>query len=172
MATASPTPPASGTIQCSVCQEHVPLAVYAQHIQEKHPAPASATAPPLPAFTGPQPFGGGIMPVSGPIKAKDLSGGHYLKGTDVPDGVSEVRFKALQFVSDPQGRSKLAVHISETYGKSLFGLNVTNIRALASLGFEDLQAIVGKTIVCMVGMQPNPQRQGLPTKSLFVFKVE
>ncbi len=113
-----------------------------------------------------------IQPISGPIMGEDLAGGKYLKGELVPDGTNEIRFRIVQFVRDPAGRSKLVAQITETYGKVLFGFNTTNIRAIVGLGFKDMQQIVGKTIVCMLGMAPNPQKNGMPTKSLFVTRVE
>jgi len=122
-----------------------------------------------------QPWNGqpqGPQPISGPIMGKDLAGGKYLKGEDVPDGTTEVRFRIIQFVRDPAGRSNLAAQIAETYGKSLFGFNTTNIRAVVGLGFLDMQQIVGRTVVCMLGMAPNPQKNGMPTKALFVSRVE
>ena len=113
----------------------------------------------------------GVQPLTGPLPAKDLSGGNYLKGTDLPEGINEVRFRIVQFVRDPRGRSRLVAQISETYGKSLFGFNVTNIKALASLGFADLQGAVGKTVIAIPMLQNNPQT-GAPTRSLFVQRVE
>ena len=114
----------------------------------------------------------GPQPITGPISGKELAGGKYLKGEDVPDGTVEVRFRIVAFVRDPGGRSKLAAQISETYQKTMFGFNTTNIRSLVKLGFEDLQKLVGRTAVCMLGVAPNPQRGGQLTKSLFITRVE
>ena len=139
-----------------------------------HPVPTQPV-PTVGGFTQPWENSNGepqVIPMSGPIKASAYAGGAYLKGTDVPDGQNVVSYRLLQFVRDPQGRSKLVAQISETYGKKLFGFNTTNIRALASLGFDDLQGVVGRTVHCMIGMQPNPQRGGAPTKALFVQRVE
>lgn len=116
--------------------------------------------------------GQNLTPLAGPIAAKDLAGGNYLKGDDVPADTNIVTFTVQQFVRDPRGRSPLVAVISETYKKTMFGFNVTNIRALMALGFTDLQAIAGKKVVCMVGMAPNPSRGGAPTKTLFVQRVE
>jgi len=168
-------------LKCSICQTVVTPETYAQHIQQVHsPAPAAAPAP-APAQSGAwqqfqpqngQQFGGQLQPMAGPIRASDLAGGKYLKGTDVPNGVAEVRFKINQFVRDPQGRSRLTASISETYGKVLFGFNATNIKAVMALGVEDMQALVGRVVVCMIGMAPNPQQNGAPTKALFVSRIE
>lgn len=170
------------TLKCSICQAELTAETYAAHVQQQHTAqpPAAAAPAPVtsfqPGWQQPQQQQSGqpqnIMPITGPIKGKDLAGGHYLKGEDVPNGVAEVKFRLVQFVRDPSGRSKLAAQISETYGKSMFGLNTTNIRSLMSLGYEDLQAAIGKTLVCMMGMQPNPQRGGMPTRALFITRVE
>jgi hypothetical protein len=167
-------------LSCSICGVTVTPESYAMHVQTMHHAAPTASQPATPQqFTWQQPWGQQpqnvqpqFQPITTPIAGKDLAGGQYLKGEDTPQGVSEVRFKIIQFVRDPQGRSKLAAQITETYGKSLFGFNTTNIRAVMGLGFEDMQAIVGKTVVCMLGMQPNPQRGGQPTKALFVSRIE
>lgn len=173
-------------LACSICGEEVTAESYASHIQQKHSSPPPAAAPttqsvaaamppwPAPGFGQTQ----GPIPISGPIMGKELAGGKYLKGEDIPDGVSEVRFRVVSFVRDPQGRSKLAAQIDSVNprptvdGKVLFGFNTTNIRAIVALGILDLQQIVGKTVVCMMGMAPNPQKGGLPTKALFVVRVE
>jgi hypothetical protein len=161
-------------LKCSICQVPVTAETYAAHIQEKHTTQQQMTTHSMAAAMPPwNPGGsGGITPISGPISGKDLSASKYLKGEDVPQGVSEVRFKLVQFVRDPAGRSKLAAQIEQTYGKILFGFNTTNIRACVALGIDDMQALVGKTIVCMLGMAPNPQKNGQPTKALFVSRVE
>lgn len=167
----------SSILKCSICQIEVTPETYASHIQTAH-APAQ---PPMTTHTAAAAMTGwpqnnnansNIQPISGPIMGKDLAGGKYLKGEDVPDGTSEVRFRVVQFVRDPGGRSKLAAQISETYGKVLFGFNTTNIRTVVGLGFLDMQQIVGKTVVCLLGMAPNPQKNGMPTKALFVSRIE
>jgi len=172
-------------LRCTICQVEVTPETYAAHIQSVHttplptPPPASiettadlaASIPPWNGgWTGPG--AQGPQAITGPIFGKELAGGKYLKGEDVPDGTVEVRFRVLAFVRDPGGRSKLAAQISETYQKTMFGFNTTNIRTLVKLGFEDLQKIVNRTVVCMLGMAPNPQRGGLPTKALFIIRVE
>jgi len=166
-------------LKCSICQVVVTPETYAQHIQQVHsPAPAAAPAPaqgggwPQQFPQNGQQFGGQLQPMAGPIRASDLAGGKYLKGTDVPGDIREVRFKVNQFVRDPQGRSRLTASISETYGKVLFGFNATNIKACMALGVDDMQMLVGRVVVCMIGMAPNPQQNGAPTKALFVSRIE
>jgi len=166
----------ANALTCSICKAEVTAENYASHIQQMHtPTPAATPAPA--AFSGgwqqpQQQPGTQLQPMSGAIPARDLAGGKYLKGTDVPNGTAEVKFRINQFVRDPQGRSRLTASISETYGKVLFGFNATNIKAVMALGVEDMQTLVNRTIVCMIGMAPNPQQNGAPTKALFVSRIE
>jgi hypothetical protein len=172
-------------LKCSICKVDVTAETYAMHIQTTHatpPAPPPMTTTSMAAQMPPLTPGGfqsqGPFPISGPIMGKELAGGKYLKGDDIADGIVEVSFRVIQFVQDPQGRSKLAAQIDSINprpmvdGKILFGFNTTNIRAIVALGILDLQQIVGKTVVCMMGMAPNPQRGGAPTKALFVARVQ
>lgn len=168
------------TLKCTICQTEVTADTYATHIQSVHATPPQKPVETTQSFVNNNPAwnqGGQFgqqapQPIQGPIIGKDLAGGKYLKGEDVPDGVNEVRFRLVQFVRDPQGRSKLAAQISETYGKVMFGFNTTNIRAVVGLGYLDMQQIAGKTIICMLGMAPNPQKNGMPTKVLFISRIE
>jgi len=151
-------------LTCTICKATVEHEKYADHIAS-HSTAASSTG-------ATSQTGRGITPMTGRIPTADYAGGNYLTGSDVPDGVSEVSFTLINFVNDPGGRSKMAAQISETFGKRMFGLNTTNIRVLASLGFADLQDVCGHIIKCVVGYQPNPQRQNMPTKALFISGVE
>ena len=164
-------------MKCSICQTTVSPETYATHIQQFHAPPPPQIQPNQPAFGGAfsTPFNNGqaqLQPMTGAIPARDLAGGKYLKGLDVPSGVAEVKFRINQFVRDPQGRSRLTAAISETYGKVLFGFNATNIKAVMALGIDDMQMLVNRTVVCMIGMAPNPQQNGAPTKALFVSRIE
>lgn len=158
--------PAVQTLNCSICKEVVTAETYAEHIRAKHGAKEQEDTewPQLPQ--------GNMEPLRTPLNSKGLSGGHYLKGEDIPTGVNEVSFRLIQFIHDPKGRSIAAAQISETYGKKLFGFNTTNIRLVDSMGFSDLQQLVGKTISCVMGYQPNPQKNNLPTRAFFITKVE
>lgn len=156
-----------GTMQCSICKEVVPITDYGLHVQN-HAKQASTQ----PVGASVPASGSGPMRMTGPINADKFQGLDYLKGTDIPMGTVEVKFKLLEFVVDKSMRSKLTAHISETFGKKFWGLNTTNIKILAGLGYPDLQAVCGKDIVCTVGYQPNPQQNNMPTPSLFVLRVE
>lgn len=173
------------TIACAVCHANVIAAEYPTHIQQFH-APTQPVRAQIPAYTPPagapeyqQPPQAGsqqqMRPLTGPIDASKLVGGNYLKGTDVPDGQTEVRIRITGFVLDPRGRSKLVAAIEPPEfapQKTVWGLNTTNIRALSALGFADLQQACGRSVVCMVGLAPNPQQNGAMTRSLFVQRVE
>ena len=166
-------------VKCAVCQAEFPLSEYSAHVESAHSKPKDSQAPQTtrpPATSAWDNWNAmpssQFRPVSGRINARDMSGGHYLKGSDVPVDATEVKFKIIQFVIDPKGRSQLACIISDTYGKTMFGFNTTNIRQMLSLGYEDMQAAVGKTIVCQMGWQPNPQNNGMPSRALFVYRVE
>lgn len=165
------------TFQCAFCprvfESFKELSDHAttDHASEVNSETIIATSKTTPGISSPN-LPKGATVITGAIPTDDYVGGAYLKGSDVPDGVSIVKVKVLQFINDPKGMSKLAVQITETYGKSLFGLNTTNIRALVPLGITNLQAVVGKTLVLTVGMQPNPQRGNALVKSLFVTNIE
>lgn len=191
--TAAPSA-APSTVKCSICSEEVALNDYATHIQQKHASSSSATAvpraaipsTPMPPFPGgapafqPQPqgqpggqgpLGGGPRPFTGPIRAGDYAGVPYLKGSDLPVGVSQVKVKIIQWVYVPGQRSPLACQIEKVYEKELLGINKTNIKQLITLGFPELSVLVGRTLV--LGTYPvNNPTTGQLTVGLWIQAVE
>jgi hypothetical protein len=163
--------------QCAFCPKTLDSFVaLSRHVTNEHASESgtqsSAANQTRDPFAPPPGLPRGATVITGDIPIDDYVGGAYLKGSDVPDGVSVLKVGVLQFINDPKGMSKLAVQINETYGKTLFGLNTTNARALQSHGIKNLKDIMGKTLVLTVGMQPNPQRGGALVKSLFVTGLE
>lgn len=110
--------------------------------------------------------------MTGRLNINDYTGTPFLTGSQIPPGVRQVRFQILRFVNIPGARTQLSAEISETYGCVYFGFNISNVRVLEGLGVQDLQQIVGKTIVCQVGMQPNPQQNNRMVPALLVVNVE
>jgi hypothetical protein len=110
--------------------------------------------------------------MTGPINPLAYTGIDYLTGTDVPADKNECSFKLLQFVI-PSGKSlsALVAEISETYGKKYWGLNKSNIKKLAELGYSDFQLLIGKQINCLIDYKPNPQMNNALTRSLVVASV-
>lgn len=193
MAKAKVVAAAPSTVNCSICGEAIGLNDYAKHIQERH---SSAPAPTPPATSaipranipngpmpfpggppqqsiggGPGPMGGGPRPMTGPIRGEDYAGVPYLKGSDLPVGVNEVRVKVLQFMYIPGQRSPLACQIEKVHGKEIMGINKTNIKQLMTLGFPDLSLVIGRTLV--LGTYPvNNPTTGAMTKGLWITSVE
>lgn len=108
--------------------------------------------------------------INTPIRTSDYRD-MYLKGSDIPESQNTVVFKVLGFVNKPGARTQITAEISETFGKTLFGVNVTNIRVAENLGFDDLQKAVGKTWHCAIVMQRNPQSD-IPARSLLLYRIE
>lgn len=185
------------TVACSICHESVPLNEYASHIQTKHstPPPAAAPpaqgppraqipsspipwAPPFPSVAGPGafspgagPMGGGPRSMTGPINANEYAGTPYLKGTDLPSGVNQVKARILEWVYIPGQRSPLACRIEKLYEKEFLGVNKTNIKQLLGFGFPDLSVLVNRTLV--LGTYPvNNPSTGQMTKGLWIMGVE
>jgi hypothetical protein len=150
---------------CGLCRKVVLIDDYADHVMAEHSAPSSQMAQ--------QPGGPAqSQRITTPIKAEDYAGGEFLKGSDVPEDLNTVSFQVLAFVNKKGSQSKLTAEIAETYGRTIFGLNTSNIRILAAMGYHDLQTLCGKTVTCVVCMQPNPQAMGTLVRSLLVSKVE
>jgi hypothetical protein len=112
-------------------------------------------------------------PMQGPINPSQHVGLDYLTGTDVPGELMECSFTLLRFVvPEKKSLSPLVAEITETYGKHYWGLNVSNIRKLAALGFSDFQMLNNRKINCIIDYQPNPQKGNQLSRSLTVAGVE
>ncbi|SRR6266436_2335472 len=164
---------APNLVACAICKAQVKPKEYTAHIHANHSTPPASQTPP--GYTAPpQVYGPGAtakpMPYTGPVKASDFSSGNFLKGSDVPATLSEVKVRVLGFVTVQGSRSPLVAQIEKMYEKELLPLNKTNIKQLAAMIGDDLRQIVNKTIVFWVGPVPDPS--GNIVRGLRIFRVE
>jgi hypothetical protein len=162
---------APSTVPCAICKEPVRPEDYTSHIQSKHSTPPvypggymQPTQSAMPATNAPRPY-------IGPLNAKDFSGGNYLKGSDVPQSITEVKVRIIGFVTVPGSRSPLVCQIEKTYERDLLPLNKTNIKQISAMIGDDLRALVGRMVVLMIYPVNNPST-GQPSRGLYVARVE
>jgi hypothetical protein len=115
---------------------------------------------------------GGPVPITGEVRADDFAMQLYLKGSDVPQGESQVRVRVQGFVKIAGSRSPLVAQIEPTFGKSYLPLNKTNIKQIAAITQNnDLRCIIGRILVLVVYPVPNPTT-GQMARGLFVGGAE
>jgi hypothetical protein len=85
--------------------------------------------------------------------------GSLLNGSDVPAGTKSITIVVAGIRESPEGFGAPAIIDlkSPMYGKSAWGVNKTNLRALINLVGEDEQKLVGKKIKLDVISVRNPQ---------------
>jgi hypothetical protein len=112
------------------------------------------------------------QPITGEVRADDFAMQMYLKGSDVPANLTEVKVKVLGFVRIAGSRSPLIAQIEPTYGKSYLPLNKTNIKQIAAITQNnDLRCIIGRTLKLMTYPVNNPS-SGQLARGLFVGGAE
>jgi len=137
------------------------------------PVPATAVTPP--AFPGsPQAATAALFPssvpqsITGEVNATDFAMQLYLKGSDVPQGTSDLEVKVIGFVRIQGSRSPLIAQIEPMYGKSYLPLNKTNIKQIAGITQNnDLRCIIGRFLKLTVYPVNNPST-GEMARGLFV----
>jgi hypothetical protein len=86
-------------------------------------------------------------------------GGALLKGSDVPAGTKSITIVVAGIRESPEGFGAPAIIDLKTpmCGKSAWGVNKTNLRALIKLFGEDEQRLLGKRVKLEVTSVRNPQ---------------
>jgi hypothetical protein len=111
------------------------------------------------------------VPMQGPINASDYAASNFLRGQDVPTSQNEIKVKVLSFVKIPGSRSPLVCQIEKAYDREFLPLNKTNIKQLAGIVGNNLQIVVGKSLVLVIYPVNNPST-GQMTRGLYVSRVE
>jgi len=85
--------------------------------------------------------------------------GSLLKGSDVPAGTKSITIVVAGIRESPKGFGAPAIIDLKTpmYGKSAWGVNKTNLRALITHFGEDEQKLVGQRVKLELISVPNPQ---------------
>jgi len=134
---------------------------------------------PLPSFVPPgqqvqfQPPQNTAVPqvVTGEVNAADFAMQLYLKGSDVPAEYSTFKVRVVAFVRIQGSRSPLVAQIDPAFGKQYLPLNKTNIKQLAGLIGNNLQATCGRVLTLTCYPVNNPS-SGQMSRGLYITGVE
>jgi len=137
--------------------------------QAEAPKPGTPAFPGSPAAAAAAQIGAGPRQITGPVFASSFQiEDVYLKGSDIPQGITQTKVKVLAFVQIPGSRSPLVAQIETVYGKSYLPLNKTNIKQIQTLiQQDDLSVIVGHTLHLTVYMVNNPSNNQM-SRGLYV----